>query len=167
MPRPPPVFLVAPRRTWFGIAVVAAILISGVLIAAAIFFKGSGESSAPTAGSSGKPFAQSDGRAKTCKAWTVAKADFKAIPTLPPGWDYNTPNIDQLIAARVSMVEKVLDAFRSQIAPTPVDVGAAANLFVEKQEAEVRKLPAHTFDAADLYAIDGAYMALDRACGVN
>ncbi|WP_216637559.1 hypothetical protein [Mycobacterium asiaticum] len=156
-----------PRRPWFGIAVVAAILISGTLIAAAIFFKGSGESSTPTAGTSGKPATQSDGRSKTCGAWATAKIDFKSTPRLPQGWDYSTPGIDQLIAGRTAMLEKILNVFRSQIAPAPVDVAAAANLFVEKQEAEVRKLPAHTFDAADVYAIDGAYLALDRACGVN
>lgn len=158
------------NRPWFPLAVVAAILIAGALIAAAIFFKDSGQpATQPTPSSPAAPAAPTSGPrgAQTCAAWTIAKSDFRAIPKLPPGWDYQTPGIDAVIASRVAQVDKVLRAFEAQIAPTPVDVAAAAQLFVEKQQAEVTKLPAHTFDSADVYAIDGAYRALDRACGMG
>lgn len=162
-----------PRRQWFPVAVVAAILIAGALIAAAIFFKGAGTSPTPAtvAPTAQPPTAQlsptSAGRAKTCFAWSIAKADLGQVPRLPSGWTYETPGIDQMIASRAAIIDKILKTFASQISPEPVDVAVAAHQFIDKQGAEVTKLPAHTLNAADINAIADATAALNRACGVE
>ena len=148
------------------IAVVAAIVVAGALIAAAVLLKGgSGQPQVPTSPVLGQQSTAASQPSGTCAAWETAKIDFKAITTLPAGWTYSTPGIDSLIAARVAQVDKTLNVFEGQIESGPAAVSAAAHLFVEKQAAEVDKLPAHTFDAGDVSAIEGAYAALNRACG--
>lgn len=158
------------RFPWFPFAVVAAILLAGALIAAAIFFKGSGGSPAPSAAPASTQPSQATtaaGRAKTCAAWTAAKSDLAQVPKMPSGWTYETPGIDQLITSRATIIVKILNVFANQVAPQPADVAAAANEFIDKQRAEVTKLPAHTLDAADVTAIANATAALNRACGVG
>lgn len=86
---------------------------------------------------------------------------------MPRGWTYETPGIDPLIASRAAIIDKILKVFASQVAPQPTEVAAAANQFIDKQRAEVTKLPAHTLDAADVNAIAAATAALNRACGVG
>lgn len=155
------------RQRGLIVAVVAAIVVAGGLIAAAILIKGGGQpASAPVPTiASGQPTAVTSEPGSTCAAWATAKSDFKAITTLPAGWTYSTPGIDALIEARATQVDKTLTVFEGQILPNPVDVAAAAHLFVQKQRVEVVKLPAHTFDAGDVSAIEGAYAAMNRACG--
>lgn len=154
------------RQRGLIIAVVAAIVIAGALIAGAILIKGGGQpAQAPAIASPSQPTAVTSEPGSTCAAWATAKSDFKAITTLPAGWTYSTPGIDALIEARAAQVDKTLTVFEGQILPDPVDVAAAAHLFVQKQRVEVVKLPAHTFDAGDVSAIEGAYAAMNRACG--
>ncbi|MFV8160746.1 hypothetical protein ACNQVK_01085 [Mycobacterium sp. 134] len=156
------------RQRGLIIAVAAAIVVAGSLIAGAILIKGGGQSApapVPTIASPGQPGAVTGEPGSTCAAWATAKSDFGAVTRLPAGWDYSTPGIDQTIAARSAQLEKVLGVFESQIQPTPVEVSSAARLFVEKQRAEAVKLTAHTFDAADLSAIEGAEKSLNLACG--
>ncbi|MFV8142158.1 hypothetical protein ACNQR7_31720 [Mycolicibacterium senegalense] len=148
------------------VAVVAAIVVAGALIAGAVLLKGGGgQPQAPTTPVLGQQSTVASEPSGTCAAWETAKADFKSITTLPAGWTYSTPGIDALISARVAQVDKTLSVFEGQIEAGPAAVAAAAHLFVEKQAVEVEKLPQHSFDAADVSAIEGAYAALNRACG--
>ncbi|MCV7200176.1 hypothetical protein [Mycobacterium angelicum] len=160
-----------PRFPWFPFAVVAAILLAGALIAAAIFFRDSRQSSdlsKPSAAATAttKPTKSSGG--STCAAWTTAQIDMGQVTRMPPGWVYGNPGIDQLADSRAAQINKILNVFETQIAPEPADVAAAAHLFIAKQRVEVRKLTARQpIDDGDVAAVEGAGVALNRSCGTG
>ncbi len=160
-PAPPP-----GGRRWFPIAVVAAILIAGALIAAAVVFVGGDKSAKPAAASGA---AQSDAAptesTATCKAWRTTSAAFDAIPHLPDGWDWNTPDIDTLIANQKTAVDKTLSIFESKIAPSdPQQVVNAARAYVTAKRTELSHLASHTITEADGTAVDTSGANLNQLC---
>jgi hypothetical protein len=75
-PLPPP----PARRAWLPAAIIgAAIVAAGGLVAGAVILSDDG----PPAGAG-----------TTCQAWISTRDTLRAIPALPTGWNFNTPNID-------------------------------------------------------------------------
>ena len=86
----------------------------------------------------------------TCKAWRTTKPALDAIPSLPDGWDWNTPNIDMYIANRNAAIAQALDLFEPEESPTDqTDISAAAHEYVAAKRTEMQKLSDHTYTAAD------------------
>jgi hypothetical protein len=148
--------------------VIAAILIAGALIAVAIVFAGGDRSrpaaAPPTTAQAAAPPTQSTA---TCKAWRNADAALEAIPALPDGWDFNTPNIDTLIAQAKTAVDKVLDIFESQIvASDPPQVVSAAKAYMTAKRTEMAKAADHTITEADDTAVDTNRGLLKQLCSL-
>jgi len=89
------------------------------------------------------------------------------IPRLPAGWDWDTPNIDTLIANRTAAIDKALDLFEPKIADEPADVAEAAHTFVDEQRKGNEKLKDHTYAGAEAVAINEASTRLSLLCGMS
>ncbi len=101
----------------------------------------------------------------TCDAWVVTKAALHAIPALPAGWDWNTPNIDVYIGNAATAAEKTLSLFEPQILPDPAHVAAAARGYVSAKRTEIRKLKDHTYTSEDAAAGNVAFARINQICG--
>ncbi|MEY8019118.1 hypothetical protein [Mycobacterium servetii] len=159
---PPP-----PGRRWFPIAVIAAILVAGALIAAAIVIAG-GDKSHPAAApiTTAQPAMEPPEATATCKAWRAADAALATIPALPEGWDWNTPNIDTLSSNAKTAVDKVLDIFESRVAAgDPQQVVEAAKSYIATKRADMSKLVDHTITTADDAAVEVSLATLQQLCG--
>jgi hypothetical protein len=147
---------------WFPVAVVAAIVVAGVLIAAAIFFKGEGDQApAPSVA----PTTEAAADSATCLAWAKAKYDLSHVTPMPPGFVYGAPGVDELADTRAARLQKVLAAFESQIESTPEAVAAAAHRVVDASMDEADKLSGRlAIGPADANAVGGARRELDGLC---
>jgi hypothetical protein len=145
------------------VAVVAAIVVAGALIAAAIFFRGDrDETRAPTAA---PPISEAPADSATCMAWARAKYDLGQVTQMPPGFIYGKPGIDELADRRADELRKVLATFESQIEPTPAAVAAAAHRVVDTSMDEVDKLSGRLpIGPADADAVQGAHRVLNGLC---
>lgn len=155
------------RSLWI---IFAGIVIAGALIAGAAFLALSGkDNAAPPAASptaappTGAPITDNS----TCKAWRTTVPAIRAIPDLPSGWDWDTPNIDTYIANHNAAVGKVLDLFEPKIAPEPADVAAAAKDYVAARRNEMGLLANHTYRGADGVAGNVAFEQLNQLCNVT
>lgn len=162
-----------PARRWLPVAIiVAAIIIAVAVISAVILFR-SPNTAAPTAPAptvTGSASAQPPGSAtanSTCEAWPSTKAALDAIPQLPPGWDWSTPNIDTYIQNRTAAIAKALDLFEPQISATPANTAATAKQYVAERRNEINLLRDHTYTQADAVAATAASARLDQLCGVS
>ena len=166
-PSPPPAK--SGRSLWI---IFAGIVIAGALIAGAAFLALSGKGTpetTPTAGSTapaptGAPAGTAD--SSTCKAWRATVPAIRAIPDLPSGWDWDTPNIDTYIANHNAAVGKVLDLFEPKVAPEPADVAAASKDYVAARRNEMSLLANHTYRGADGVAGNVAFGQLNQLCNV-
>lgn len=102
----------------------------------------------------------------TCRAWMSTKAALDQSLDLPPGWNWQTPGIDQLIASRNAVVTKAMDLFESEIADNPPNVAAAARSYVEARRLEVQKFADQTYTGADGVPITTGYTTLNQMCGI-
>lgn len=167
-PYPTPATAKSGRSLWI---IFAGIVIAGALIAGAAFLALSGKdtpappAASPTASAStGPPAGTADN--STCKAWRTTVPAIRAIPDLPSGWDWNTPNIDTYIANHNAAVGKVLDLFEPKIAPEPADVAAASRDYVTARRNEMSLLANHTYRGADGVAGNVAFEQLNQLCNV-
>ena len=157
------------RSRWI---IFAGIVIAGALIAGAAFFALSGQDTpAPTAGPTTPPATSSEPATSaadnpTCKAWRTTKQTLLAIPLLPAGWDWNTPNIDTYIQNRTTAIDRALELFEPKVMPTPADAAEAARTYIATRRSEVQKLRDHTFSSQDVVDSNAASAELDQVCGV-
>lgn len=169
-PYPAPAPAKSGRSLWI---IFAGIVIAGALIAGAAFLALNGKDkdtsapppTSPTAAPTGAPAGTPDNT--TCKAWRTTVPAIRAIPDLPSGWDWDTPNIDMYIANHNAAVGKVLDLFEPKIAPEPADVAAAAKDYVAARRNEMRLLTNHTYRGADGVAGNVAFEQLNQLCNVT
>jgi len=142
------------RRSWVPAAIIgSAIVIAAGLVAGALILKG--RDGAATTGQS------------TCQAWTETQLILRAIPALPQGWTWETPNIDNYIKMQDAPVAKALDLFEPQIAAEPADVATAARQYVSVLREQMRSLSDHTYVPADGAAVDTALGNLNQLCGIQ
>ncbi len=92
-----------PWRPWLPAAIIGvAIVIAAGLVAGALILKS-------------RPF----NSVTTCDAWKQTRLNLLAVPGLPDGWAWNTPNIDTAIGLQTAAVGNALDVFEKQISPEP------------------------------------------------
>lgn len=146
----------------------AALIIAGGLVGGAVIMSHSNNTNSGAAASGNQPAtvaAAAD--SATCQAWETTQTALDQIPTLPRGWDWDTPNIDTLIANRNTAMLAVLQQFTPQIAADPADVAEAANRYVSAKRQEATKLADHTMTAADGAALTQALVRLNQLCGLS
>ncbi|SIE31764.1 Uncharacterised protein [Mycobacteroides abscessus subsp. abscessus] len=123
-PQWPPYYPTAkPSRRWLPVAIiVAAIIIATSVIAAVLLSRGSDTaapaSPAPTAAQNAPAQGNATETSSTCEAWPSTKAALTAIPQLPPGWDWSTPNIDTYIGNRTAAIAKALTCLSRRFQPS-------------------------------------------------
>lgn len=99
----------------------------------------------------------------TCAVWRKTLQSLFAIPQLPPGWGWDTPNVDVYIANRTNAIERIVDDFASKIAGEVIDVVAdAARAYVAACRAEISALRDGTYSRSDRAASDAARVELNR-----
>lgn len=159
-----------PARRWLPVAIiVAAIIIATAVISAVLLTRGTNTAApvGPSVASQPAPAASTDADTSTCKAWQATKPALDAIPALPAGWDWNTPNIDTYIANRNAAITKALDLFEPKIVDSPADVAAAAHGYVGAKRDEVRMLTDHSFTSADAVTVNAASGQLNQVCATK
>jgi hypothetical protein len=158
-----------PRR-WLPLAIVtAAMLLGAAIVGAAIILRtGRDNTAGPTVTASQSPTNTNSGAASsTCNAWRITKPALDAIPSLPDGWDWNTPNIDRYISDRNAALARALDLFEPQIVGQPANISAAAHDYVSAKHTEMQKLSDHSYTAADGVPGNTALAALNQLCGIG
>lgn len=162
-----------PARRWLPVAIiVAAIIIAAAIIGAVVLTRSPNTAApagpAPTAiGSAPAQAGVADADSSTCKAWQSTKPALDAIPALPSGWDWNTPNIDTYISNRNAAITKALDLFEPKISDTPADVATAARGYVSAKRDEVRMLADRSFTSADAVTVNTASAQLNQVCSTK
>ena len=142
----------ATRSPWLPAAIIgAAIVIAAGLVAGALILKGR---SGPDGGG-------------TCQAWTETRLTLRALPALPDGWNWGTPNIDTAIKVQNAPVRIALDLFEPKIAPEPADVAQAAKEYVAVRRNQMKLLTDRTYVPADGAAVDAALARLNALCGIH
>lgn len=148
----PPVQPPKPGRPWLPAAIIgAAIVIAAGLVAGALILKKDG---APAAGPG------------TCEAWAETRLTLRAIPALPNGWTWQTPNIATLIKNQNAPVAKALDLFEPKIAAEPADVAAAAQQYVAARRTQIDTLSDRSYTPEIGAAVDTALSRLNQLCGI-
>ena len=161
-----------PPRRWLPLAIVAAAaLFAAAIVAAAIILSGVIRDNTGTHSSTApqSPTA-TDSAAMTssnCNAWRATKPALDAIPALPDGWDWSTPNIDAYIANRNAAIARALDLFEAKVTAEPTDVSSAAHEYVAAKRTEMQKLSDHTYTAADGVPANTALATLNQLCGLG
>jgi hypothetical protein len=141
------------RSRWLPAAIIgAAILIAAGLVAGALILRG--KEGGTAAGG-------------TCQAWTETRLTLRAIPALPEGWNWRTPNIDTYIKIQNAPVGIALDLFEPKIAPEPADVAEAAKDYVAVRRNQIKRLTDRTYVPADGAAVDTALGRLNQLCGIH
>ncbi|MGV0634521.1 hypothetical protein ABQE69_08880 [Mycolicibacillus trivialis] len=161
-PQPPP------RRGLGAIIIAAAVIIAAGLVAAALVMNRSdNREDAPVAQPPTTSATVAAEDSSTCQAWQSIDPSIQMVIALPPGWNWDTPNIDTLISNRNAAIDKALDLFEPQIADDPADVAAAAHTLVNEHRMGNKKLEDHTYVGADAVAINEAATRLSRLCGMS
>lgn len=153
-PLPPQNFDRRGRKTgspWLPAAIFgAAILVATGLVAGALILKDRGGCGTTT-----------------CQAWTETRLTLRAIPALPEGWNWRTPNIDTYIKIQNAPVGIALDLFEAKIAPEPADVAQAAREYLAVRRNQMMSLTDRTYVPADGAAVDAALGRLNQLCGIH
>lgn len=155
-PPPPPPFTPGRRRgtPWLPAAIIgSAIVVAAGLVGGALILK------------DGKGGAADTGPT-TCQAWTETRLTLRAIPALPNGWNWNTPNIDTFIKNQNAPVATALDRFEPQIAADPADVAQAARDYLATRRDQMESLSDRTYTPQDGAAVDTALSRLNELCGI-
>ena len=140
------------RRSWLPAAIIgSAIVIAAALVAGALILK---DRAVP------------DGTG-TCQAWIQTRQTLRAIPALPQGWNWSTPNIDNYISIQNAPVGKALDLFEPEVAAEPADVAQAAREYLAARRHQMQSLTDHTYVPADGVSVDTALGNLNRLCGIQ
>jgi hypothetical protein len=144
----------AARKSWLPAAIIgAAIVIAGALMAGAVILKGGGE-------------VTDGGAATTCQAWVETRQTLRAIPALPEGWNWNTPNIENYIRIQNAPVGAALDLFEPKITAEPVDVARAAEQYIAARRTQMAALTDRSYVPADGNSVDSALARLNQLCGI-
>jgi hypothetical protein len=142
-PRPPR------RKSWLPVAILgAAIVLAAGLIGGALILK-----------------SRDDGTS-TCAAWKETRLTLRAIPALPDGWTFTTPNIDTAIKNQNAPVGVALDLFEPKIKAEPADVAQAARDYVAARRQQMQSLSDRSYVPADGAAVDTALARLNQLCGI-
>jgi hypothetical protein len=161
-PYPPPPPLPGGNRRWIPAAIIAAgIVIAGALIGAAVMLSNHEKGVGPAASSAAATEASS-----TCQAWKTTRTALNAVPGLPAGWDWDTPNIDTYINNRLLALEKALALFEPKIADEPADVAAAARAYIEARQNEFAAMRNRTYSANEQVPSNMALGTLNQLCGL-
>jgi len=162
----PPAPAPASGRRWMPVAVIsAAIIIAGALVGGAIIMS-RGDTTQTTSGGSGGSGLAVTAASSTCQAWKTTRAILVTIPGLQPGWDWDTPNIDTLIANNRTATNAALDRFETEIAAEPADVASAAHDYIAGRRTALKALAERTYTAADGEAGNQALARLNVLCGL-
>lgn len=154
-PPPPPYRPDKARSRWLPAAIIgSAILIAGGLVAGSLILRG--DRAAPVA----------EAGATTCQAWAQTRDALRAVPPLPNGWTWRTPNIDTLIRFQNGPVGYALDRFEPQIKPEPAEVAQAAREYLTVRRAQMAALADRSYRPADGAAVDAALERLNRLCNI-
>lgn len=150
-PAPPLGFEQRPRRPWLPAAIIgAALVIAAGLVGGALILK----DPSPTA-------------VTTCQAWKQTRLNLLAVPSLPNGWVWTTPDIDNTITLQNAAVANALDVFENQISSDPADVAQASRQYLDARRHQMQTLADHSYTPADGQAVDTALSALDQLCGTG
>lgn len=150
-PAPPPGFQHTPRRPWLPAAIIsAAIVIAAGLVAGSLILK---DRSAP--------------EVTTCQAWKQTRLNLLAVPSLPNGWFWTTPGIDNTIGLQNAAVGNALDNFEPQISAEPADAAQAARNYVAARRNQMQTLADRTYTAPVGESVDTALDQLDKVCGTQ
>lgn len=158
-----------PNRRWIPAAIISAgIIIAGAVVGGAVITNRGDKAEVSAGPASQSVIASAAGAvdSSTCKAWPSTRKTLSMIPSLPAGWDWNTPNIDTYIGNLARSTDAALDLFVPKIAPEPAEVTAAANDFVAGKRKEMQMLAEHTYTAADGVAANDAGFRLNQLCGL-
>ncbi|AQA06998.1 hypothetical protein BVC93_31375 (plasmid) [Mycobacterium sp. MS1601] len=161
-----------PAKRWLPVAIiVAAIIIAAAMVSVAVLSRDTNTAApagpVPTAVGSAPAQGAATEASSTCDAWPSTKAALNAIPQLPPGWDWSTPNIDIYIGNRTAAIAKALDLFEPEIAAEPQTTASTARQYVTERRNEIELLRSHTYTQADGVAATAASARLDQLCGVS
>lgn len=162
-----------PARRWLPVAIiVAAIIIATAVISAVLLTRDTTTAApaapAPTAVGSAPTKGSTAPANSTCEAWPSTKAALNAIPGLPAGWDWDTPNIDVYISNQSVAVNKALDLFEPEIAAgDPPQVVDAAKAYVSARRTAMEKLVGRSYTSADGVESNVTLAKLDQVCGVS
>ena len=102
----------------------------------------------------------------TCQAWKTTRTAINAVPGLPAGWDWDTPNIDTYINNLATAVEKALALFEPQIAAEPANVAAAAHAYVDARRYAFSAMRNRTYGADNAVPVNMALGKLNQLCGI-
>lgn len=150
-PLPPAFGRPKPARPWLPAAIIgAAIVIAAALIAGAVILKKDTAADGPA----------------TCDAWSETRLTLRAIPALPNGWNWKTPNITTLIKNQNAPVAKALDLFEPKIAAEPADVASAAQQYVAVRRKQIETLSDRTYTPEIGTEVDTALRRLNQLCGI-
>ena len=140
-------------RPWLPAAVIGAAIVvaAGLIGGALILNKKDDTASGPT----------------TCEAWTETRLTLRAIPGLPNGWNWQTPNIATLIQNQNAPVAAALDLFEPKIAPQPADVAQAARDYVAARRNQIQTLSDRSYTPKDGEAVDTTLARLNELCGIT
>ncbi|MCV7256904.1 hypothetical protein H7J86_32490 [Mycobacterium hackensackense] len=149
---------------------VAAVIIATANITVGILSRNPGTgvpSAAAPAAAAPQPVAPA--ATATCESWPSIKAALNAIPQLPSGWDWTTPNIDMYIENRTEAIVRVVDLFTPAISAERVNTVTAmtARRYVDERLTEITKLRSHIYKEADVAAATVDSARLDKRCGVG
>lgn len=151
-PQMPPPPVRRSGRPWLPAAIIgAAIVIAAGLIAGALILKKENTATGPS----------------TCEAWTETRLTLRAIPALPDGWTWQTPDIGTLIRNQNAPVAKALDIFEPKIAAQPADVAQAAKDYVAARRTQIQTLSNGSYTPQDGAAVDTALERLNELCGIT
>lgn len=164
----PPTAPQPPRRPiWI---IFAGIVIGCALIAGALFLaldrNDTGTPGAPAPATEQAAASGDAASSSTCQAWKSTKAALDQSLSLPDGWDWDTPGIDQMIASRNAVITKAMDLFEPQITDNPPDVAAAARSYVAARRVEVQKFNDRTYTSADAVQTNVSVSQLNQLCGI-
>jgi hypothetical protein len=149
-------------RPWLPAAIISAgIVIAGAIIGGAVLSNGNRADSNATTNVAATE------ASSTCQAWKTTRTAINAVPTLPVGWDWDTPNIDTYINNTATAVEKALALFEPKVADEPANVAAAARAYIEARQIEYAALRNRTYGANEAVSSNMAWGTLNQVCGIT
>lgn len=151
----PPYGTPKPRSRWLPAAIIgSAVVIAAGLLGGSMILRDDRPAPAAEVGTS------------TCGAWAQTRDALRAVPPLPDGWTWSTPNIDTLIKFQNGPVGYALDRFEPQIKPEPAEVAQAASDYLVVRRAQMRSLADRSYQPADGAAVDAALARLNQLCEI-
>jgi hypothetical protein len=155
-------------RRWIPAAIIAAgIIIAGVAVGGAVIASNDKPTASTGANSDAAVAGVSPENATACASWETTHEALVAIPQLPPGWNWNTPNIDVYIQTRVSAVNKGIELFDQELAGNPSSAAEAGRVFIAAHREASRALLDRTYSAEEGVPITVAQAKLNQACATN